>query len=99
MIEYIKEYGVTDYDYECILHHVKLDLIELMSLSEVTVRKNLSYYNSIGIKADIAKIIMTRPDLILIETEALMESVDKIELDLFINMVEKDIEDLILLGI
>ncbi len=99
MIEYIKEYGVTDFDYNRILHQAKLDFIELMALSEVTVRKNLAYYNSLGITVDIANIITMRPDLVLIDTNALMNAVEKIDVELFKNIVKKDIEDLVLLGV
>ena len=47
MIEYIKEYGVTTIDYEYILHNVKSDIIELINLSETSVREVLTFYNNI----------------------------------------------------
>ena len=37
MIDYIKEYGVTNLDFEYILHNLKQDVIELFALSEVSV--------------------------------------------------------------
>lgn len=99
MIEYIKEYGVTNLDFEYIMHNLKLDVIEMMCLSEINVRKNLTYYNELGITSDIAKIIMARPDLILIELSTLKKIVDNIDKKLFVTIVNKSIEDLILMGV
>lgn len=99
MIEYIKEYGITSLDYEYILHNVSRDVIQALSLSENSVREVLDFYNDIGITKNISKIIINRPDLILITKENLKETISKIDLNVFINIIEKSIEDLILLGI
>lgn len=99
MIEYIKEYGVTNLDFEYIMHNLKLDIIEMMSLSESNVRKNLAFYNDMGITSNIAKIIMSRPDLIIIEPSSLRKMITSIDRDLFVTVVDKSIEDLILVGV
>lgn len=99
MIEFIKEYGVTTFDYEYIMHNMKQDIIENIALSENSVREVLEYYNELGIKANIGKILVMRPDLILISKENLEDLIDKIDKNIFVNMVDKSIEDLILLGI
>ena len=99
MIEFIKEYGVTTFDYEYIMHNMKQDIIENIALSENSVREVLAYYNEIGITANIVKILVMRPDLILISKENLSELISKIDINVFINIVDKSIEDLILLGI
>ena len=99
MIEYIKEYGITSLDYEYILHNVSRDVIQALSLSENSVREVLDFYNDIGITKNISKIIINRPDLILITKENLKETISKIDLKVFINIIEKSIDDLILLGI
>lgn len=99
MIEYIKEYGVTNLDYEYILHNLRPDVIELFALSEVSVRKVLEYYNKLGLTSGIAKLIVCRPDLALTNVSSLKELLKNIETDTFINIVEKSCEDLILLGI
>lgn len=99
MIEFIKEYGVTTFDYEYIMHNMKQDIIENIALSENSVREVLAYYNEIGITANIGKILVMRPDLILISKENLSELISKIDINVFINIVDKSIEDLILLGI
>lgn len=99
MIEYIKDYGVTNLDFEYIMHNMKLDVIEMMCLSEVNVRKNLKFYNDLGITGDIAKIIMSRPDLIIIEPDTLKKIVENVDQKLFVEVVNKSIEDLILIGV
>ncbi len=99
MIEFIKEYGVTNLDFEYIMHNLKLDVIEMMCLSESNVRKNLAFYNELGITSNIAKIIMSRPDLIIIEPASLKKMVGNIDKELFVNVVDKSIEDLILVGV
>ena len=50
MIDYVKEYGVTDLDFEYIMNNLNRDIIDNMILSEPNVREVLSYYNKIGIK-------------------------------------------------
>lgn len=99
MIEYIKEYGITTLDYEYIMHNVSEDIIQNLALSENVVREVLEYYNEIGINRTISNLIINRPDLILISKENLKDTISKIDLNVFINIVDKSIEDLILLGI
>lgn len=99
MIEYIKEYGITNLDYDYIMHNLKMSYIEIMSLSEPAVRRILEYYNSIGITHDISEIIIKRPDLILISLENLKDLLSKIDQKIFIKLVSYNIDDLILLGI
>lgn len=99
MISYIKEYGITNTDYEYILHNVRTDIIETLTLCESSTRSVLEYYNSIGIKQDIAKIILYRPDLIIISKENLEDLINKIDIEVFKNLVSNAIEDLIILGI
>lgn len=99
MIEFIKEYGVTNLDFEYIMHNMKLDVIEMMCLSEVNIRKNLAFYNELGITSDIAKIIMARPDLIIIEPGVLKKIISNVDEKLFVEVVNKSIEDLILIGV
>lgn len=99
MIEFIKEYGISNIDYENILHNLKSDFIELISLSEPSVREVLSYYNGLGITSSLTKIFLNRPDLILISLENLKELIEKVDIDLFKSFIDKEIENLILLGI
>ena len=99
MIEYIKEYGVTSTDYEIIVKILSKELIDLMTLSEYKVREILDYYNSIGLTESLSKLIINRPDLILIEREVLDELISKIDAKTFATIVKTSIDDLIVLGI
>jgi hypothetical protein len=99
MIDYIKEYGVATIDYEYILHNVKSDILELIKLSETSVREVLSFYNSIGLYEEISTIIIHRPDLILTQLNVLEEAIKKVRVNAFVGMVRNDIDNLIILGI
>ena len=99
MLEYIKDYGVIDTDYHYIISNVPSYILEIMALSENKVREVLDYYNKIGLKETITKIIIKRPDLIIIERKVLEETINKIDLNAFANIVKNSIDDLILLGI
>ncbi len=99
MIEYIKEYGVTDADYANLMHELKMEYIELMGLYEVKIREVLNYYNSLGLREEIANIIRQRPDLIITSKENIASFVDQIEPRIFVNIVRDSLEDLIILGL
>ena len=99
MLKYIKEYGVTNSDYDYIESNLPKDIIDIMVLSENNVREILDYYNSIGLSESVAKIIIKRPDLIIIEKSVLEELISKIDIKTFVNIVKSSIDDLIILGI
>lgn len=99
MIEYIKEYGVTNMDYDYILSNIPKDVLDIMTLSENSVREVLDYYNTIGLSESVGKIIIKRPDLVIIEKKVLEELINKIEIKTFVNIVKSSIDDLIVLGI
>lgn len=99
MIEFIKEYGVSINDYENIIQNTRVDVIENIALSENSVREVLKYYNSLGITKNIAKIIIERPDLIIISKKNLENLLSKIDINLFKSKLENDIESLVVLGI
>lgn len=99
MIEYIKEYGVTDLDYDYITSNLPKEILDIMILSENSVREILDYYNTLGLSESVAKIIIKRPDLIIIPKNVLEELINKIEVKTFVNIVKSSIDDLIILGI
>ncbi len=99
MIEYIKEYGVTNMDYDYILSNIPKDILDIMTLTENSVREVLDYYNTIGLSESVGKIIIKRPDLVIIERKVLEELINKIEIKTFVNIVKSSIDDLIILGI
>ncbi len=99
MIEYIKEYGVTNMDYDYIVSNIPKDIIDIMTITENSVRDVLDYYNTIGLSESVGKIIIKRPDLIIIDKKVLEELISKIEIKTFVNIVKSSIDDLIILGI
>lgn len=99
MIEYIKEYGITSIDYEYILNNVPMDVIENIALCEDMIRETLKFYNDLGITNGIASLIVNRPDLVIINKESLEELVNKIDKNVFVNLVNKSADSLIVLGI
>lgn len=99
MLEYIKDYGVKDNDYNYIISNVPSYILEIMALSENKVREVLDYYNKVGLKEYVTNIILNRPDLIIIDREVLEASINKIKIEAFVNIVKNSINDLILLGI
>ncbi len=99
MIEYIKEYGVTNMDYDYIVSNIPKDIMDIMTITENSVRDVLDYYNTIGLSESVGKIIIKRPDLIIIDKKILEELISKIEIKTFVNIVKSSIDDLIILGI
>ncbi|MCI8793903.1 MAG: hypothetical protein HFI73_00820 [Bacilli bacterium] len=99
MIEYIKEYGVTNMDYDYIVSNIPKDIMDIMTITENSVRDVLDYYNTIGLSESVGKIIIKRPDLIIIDKKVLEELISKIEIKTFVNIVKSSIDDLIILGI
>lgn len=99
MIEFIKEYGITTIDYEYIVHNLSRDIVQNIALSENTVREILDFYNDLGITKTLGNIIIKRPDLILTSKDNLIDTISKIDLEVFKKVVEKSVDDLILLGI
>ena len=98
-MDFIREYGVSSLDYEYVMHNLKKDIIDAIRLSEENVRENLTYFNGLGIYKDISKIILIRPDLLLIPNDNLVKIVGQMDKELFVNIINKDTEDLILFGI
>ena len=99
MIEYIKEYGVTNMDYDYRVSNIPKDIMDIMTITENSVRDVLDYYNTIGLSESVGKIIIKRPDLIIIDKKVLEELISKIEIKTFVNIVKSSIDDLIILGI
>ena len=96
MIEFIKEYGITTIDYEYIVHNLSRDIVQNIALSENTVREILDFYNDLGITKTLGNIIIKRPDLILTSKDNLIDTISKIDLEVFKKVVEKSVDDLIL---
>src|SRR5574344_642290 len=78
-MDFIREYGVSSLDYEYVMHNLKKDIIDAIRLSEENVRENLTYFNGLGIYKDISKIILIRPDLLLMPNDNLVKIVGQMD--------------------
>ncbi len=99
MIDYIKDYGVSNIDYDYIINNMKKSTLEALSLASDNVKETLKYYNSLGLSKDISKIILKRPDLVLMPKDNLVNLFNKIDKKVLAIIIDKDIDDLILFGI
>lgn len=86
-------------DYDYIVSNIPKDIMDIMTITENSVRDVLDYYNTIGLSESVGKIIIKRPDLIIIDKKVLEELISKIEINTFVNIVKSSIDDLIILGI
>ncbi len=97
MIEYIKEYGVSNFDYEYLMAHLTQEEIQRLVLAESCVRENLLYFNELGLRKSIYKLILHRMDLVIMPLEQLKSLLNKIDKELFVQLVNTNIKNLILL--
>lgn len=99
MIDYIKDYGITNIEYEYILRDLKREYIDILDIEEENVKEVLSYYNSLDIKEDLYNIIMNRFDLIINNKQDLISKLSNIDLKLFKLIIKNNIENLVMFGI
>lgn len=78
---------------------MKKSTLEALSLASDNVKETLKYYNSLGLSKDISKIILKRPDLVLMPKDNLVNLFNKIDKKVLAIIIDKDIDDLILFGI
>jgi hypothetical protein len=98
MINYLLDLGLSQEE----LYDIKEELIEeiytALELSRSVVKETLTYYKELGVN-NLFNIIIKRPDLVLIKKEDVEASISKIDKNLFVNLVNNNIEDLMLFGI
>lgn len=99
MIDYIKDYGITDDQFNNILKELDDNIIELLRLHDGTVKATMNYLCDLGVRNCLANIILKRPDLLLIQKKVLEDYLNKIDIKLFINVLNTNVDDLILIGI
>ena len=99
MIDYIKNYNINSLEYEYVLSNLRRDVLDLFVVNEEYIKENIESLMEFGIKSGIAKSIVTRPDIFLLDKELLMENLSKIDKKIVVNIAMKSPEDLILLGI
>ena len=58
MIDYIKDYGISNFDFEYLMNNLTQEEIQRLMLAEANVRENLLYYNKLGLKDNLYKLIL-----------------------------------------
>ena len=82
MIGYIKNYGISNVQYEYILREIKKECLDILDIEEENIKEVLAYYNELGIKESIYNIIMKRFDLIINSKAELETKIAKIDIKL-----------------
>ena len=99
MIGYIKNYGISNVQYEYILRDLKKEYLDILDIEEETIKEVLAYYNELGIKESIYNIIMKRFDLIINSKDELETKLAKIDIKLLRKIVKENIDSLVMFGI
>ena len=99
MIGYIKNYGISNVQYEYILRDLKKEYIDILDIEEENIKEVLAYYNELGIKESIYNIIMKRFDLIINSKDELETKLAKIDIKLLRKIVKENIDSLVMFGI
>lgn len=99
MINYIKDYGISNIEYEYILRDLKKEYIDILNIEEINIREVLKYYNELGIKEELYNIMMNRFDLIVNSKQELIDKLANIDLKIFKIIIKNNIEDLVMFGI
>lgn len=99
MSDYIKDYGITNIEYEYILRDLKKEYIDLLNIEENNIKEVLQYYNELGIKEELYNIIMNRFDLIVNSKQELINKLANIDLKIFKIIIKNNIENLVMFGI
>ena len=97
MIEYLKEYGISNFDYEFLMANLTQEDIQKLMLAETNVRETLLYYNKLGLTDSLHKLILYRLDLIIMPIDQLKSLLSKVDKELFVRLVKTNIKNLILL--
>lgn len=99
MIVYIKNYGISNVQYEYILRDLKKEYLDILDIEEENIKEVLAYYNELGIKESIYNIIMKRFDLIINSKDELETKLAKIDIKLLRKIVKENIDSLVMFGI
>ena len=97
MIDYIKDYGISNFDFGYLMNNLTQEEIQRLMLAEANVRENLLYYNKLGLKDNLYKLILHRMDLVIMPLDQLKYLLSKIDKELFVQLVNTNIKNLILL--
>lgn len=98
MLNYLLDVDMSPEEIYDINHELSGSIVESLDLAKNTVKDSLVYYKEMGIN-NLSGLIINRPDLVLMNRKNIETLISKIDKNLFIDMVNNDIEDLILFGI
>lgn len=98
MINYLLDLGLSQEELYDIKEELNEEIYTALELSRSVVKETLTYYKELGVN-NLFNIIIKRPDLVLIKKEDVEASISKIDKNLFVNLVNNNIEDLMLFGI
>lgn len=98
MLNYLLDVDMSPEEIYDINHELCGSIVESLDLAKNTVKDSLVYYKEMGIN-NLSGLIINRPDLVLMNRKNIETLISKIDKNLFIDMVNNDIEDLILFGI
>lgn len=99
MISYIKNYGISNIQYEYILRDLKKEYLDILDIEEENIKQVLAYYNELGIKESIYNIIMKRFDLIINTKAELETKLATMDIKLLRKIVKNNIDSLVMFGI
>lgn len=99
MIGYIKNYGISNVQYEYILRDLKKEYLDILDIEEENIKEVLAYYNELGIKESIYNIIMKRFDLIINSKAELETKIAKVDIKLLRKIVKDNMDSLVMFGI
>ncbi len=99
MISYIKNYGISNIQYEYILRDLKKEYLDILDIEEESIKEVLAYYNELGIKESIYNIIMKRFDLIINTKAELETKLAAIDIKLLRKIVKNNVDSLVMFGI
>lgn len=97
MIDYLKEYGISNFDFEFLVNNLTQEDVQKLILAESNIRENLLYFNKLGIKDNLYKLILYRMELVIMPIDQLKYLLSKVDKDLFVQLVNTNIKNLILL--
>ena len=93
MLNYLLDLDISPEEIYDINHKLDGNIIEVLEISKNRVKDTINYYKEIGI-TNITNLIITRPDLVILDKEDAENMVNKMQDNLFIDIVNNNVEDL-----
>ena len=98
MLDYLMKYNMSREEIYDLKNMLTKEVLASYMLSSTTIIDNLNYYKELGI-TNLSNIIKYRPDLLLSDRKNIDNILSKVDKDLFISLIDNNIDDLILFGV